>query len=28
MQGYFTMPFDYLFDSNLCDDFWTVKLVQ
>jgi C1A family cysteine protease len=28
MQGYFTMPFDYLFDSNLSDDFWTVRLVQ
>lgn len=28
MQGYFTMPFDYLFDSNLSDDFWTVKLVR
>jgi C1A family cysteine protease len=28
MHGYFTMPYDYLFDSNLSDDFWTVKLVE
>jgi C1A family cysteine protease len=28
MRGYFTMPYDYLFDSNLSDDFWTVKLVE
>jgi C1A family cysteine protease len=28
MHGYCTMPFDYLFDSNLSDDFWTVKVVQ
>ena len=27
-QGYFTMPYDYLLDSNLSDDFWTIKLVQ
>jgi C1A family cysteine protease len=26
--GYFTMPFDYLLDSNLSDDFWTIKLVK
>jgi C1A family cysteine protease len=28
MKGYFTMPFDYLSDGNLSDDFWTVKLVR
>jgi C1A family cysteine protease len=27
-RGYFTMPYDYLLDSNLSDDFWTIKLVQ
>jgi C1A family cysteine protease len=26
--GYFTMPYDYLLDGNLSDDFWTIKLVQ
>jgi len=25
--GYFTMPFDYLLDDSLSDDFWTVKAV-
>ena len=25
MQGYFTMPYDYLADRNLSDDFWTVR---
>jgi C1A family cysteine protease len=28
MKGYFTMPFEYLLDGNLSDDFWTIKLVQ
>jgi C1A family cysteine protease len=28
MNGYFTMPYDYLLDENLSDDFWTIKLVQ
>jgi C1A family cysteine protease len=27
MKGYFTMPFDYLLNSNLSDDFWTVRVV-
>ena len=26
--GYFTMPYAYLLDSNLSDDFWVIKLVQ
>lgn len=28
MSGYFTMPYQYLLDQNLSDDFWTVRLVQ
>lgn len=27
LKGYFTMPYAYLTDSNLSDDFWTVRLV-
>jgi C1A family cysteine protease len=25
MKGYFTMPYDYLADRNLSDDFWTIR---
>ena len=25
MKGYFTLPYDYLGDRNLCDDFWTIR---
>jgi C1A family cysteine protease len=28
MQGYFTLPYAYLTDSNLADDFWTIRIVQ
>jgi len=28
MQGYFTIPYDYLLDENLADDFWTIRIVQ
>lgn len=28
MQGYFTLPYAYLMDSNLADDFWTIRLVS
>ncbi len=28
MKGYFTMPYDYLLDQNLSDDFWTIRLVE
>ncbi|MBA2248952.1 MAG: C1 family peptidase [Chitinophagaceae bacterium] len=28
MQGYFTMPFEYLTSDNLSDDFWTIRLVE
>jgi C1A family cysteine protease len=24
-KGYFTMPYAYLADRNLCDDFWTIR---
>ena len=27
MKGYFTMPYAYLLDGGLSDDFWTVKMV-
>ena len=27
LNGYFTMPYAYLTNSNLSDDFWTIKLV-
>lgn len=26
-DGYFWMPFDYVLDSNLADDFWTIRMV-
>lgn len=28
MQGYFTMPYSYLIDRSLSEDFWTMRLVQ
>ena len=28
INGYFTMPFTYLVDNNLSDDFWTVRAVR
>lgn len=27
-KGYFTMPYDYLMDTNLSDDFWTIRMVK
>jgi C1A family cysteine protease len=27
MAGYFTIPYAYLTDGNLADDFWTIRLV-
>jgi C1A family cysteine protease len=27
MHGYFTLPYTYLIDSQLADDFWTIRLV-
>jgi len=27
-SGYCTIPYDYLLDSNLADDFWTIRVVQ
>ncbi len=26
--GYFTMPYDYLLNADLSDDFWTIRLVE
>jgi C1A family cysteine protease len=28
MAGYFTMPYEYLTNNNLADDFWTVRIVR
>ncbi len=28
MKGYFTMPYNYLLNENLSDDFWTIRLVE
>jgi hypothetical protein len=28
MGGYFTIPYAYLTDSNLADDFWVIKVVK
>lgn len=28
MNGYFTMPYDYLLEENLSDDFWTIRLAE
>jgi C1A family cysteine protease len=28
IKGYFTMPYDYLADRNLSDDFWTIRSVE
>jgi len=28
IKGYFTMPYAYLLDSNLSDDFWTLRQVS
>lgn len=27
-KGHFTIPYDYVLDENLADDFWTIKTVQ
>jgi C1A family cysteine protease len=27
-KGYFTLPYAYLTDSNLADDFWTIRLIS
>lgn len=26
MAGYFTLPYEYLLNENLSDDFWTVRV--
>lgn len=28
MRGYFTMPYDYVLNSNLADDFWVLKSIN
>lgn len=28
MKGYFTIPYAYLTDSNLSDDFWTIRVLE
>jgi C1A family cysteine protease len=28
LDGYFTMPYEYVLNGNLADDFWTIRLVQ
>jgi C1A family cysteine protease len=28
MGGYFTLPYAYVADNNLADDFWTIRLVK
>jgi C1A family cysteine protease len=28
LSGYFTMPYGYLTDANLSDDFWTIRIVK
>lgn len=28
IKGYFTMPYSYLLDGDLSDDFWTIRLVE
>jgi C1A family cysteine protease len=28
MKGYFTMPYQYLLETNLSDDFWTIRMVK
>ena len=27
-KGYFTIPYSYLLDSNLADDFWTIRVME
>lgn len=28
LKGYFTIPYSYITDNNLADDFWTIRLVE
>ena len=28
IKGYFTIPYDYLLDDNLANDFWTIRMVE
>jgi len=28
IKGYFTIPYDYLLEENLSDDFWTIRMIE
>jgi len=28
IKGYFTLPYAYVTDNNLANDFWTIRVVQ
>jgi C1A family cysteine protease len=28
IKGYFTIPYDYISDDNLADDFWTIRELE
>lgn len=28
IEGYFTMPYDYISNDNLADDFWTIRAIE
>ena len=28
VKGYFWMPYAYITNTHLCDDFWTIRLVE
>lgn len=28
IEGYFTMPYDYISNDNLADDFWTLRALE
>lgn len=28
LKGYFSMPYDYLLNPDLADDFWTIRMVE
>ena len=28
IAGYFTLPYQYLLEPNLSDDFWTIRIVE
>ena len=28
LKGYYTMPYEYLLNSNLADDFWAIRMIE